>query len=221
MTNSLQIGEALARETLPLAKRRQLCGANVRPRGRLAVVLSLHQSCDECRASSLARCRWSEEDLLQNCIALILRILDVFRQARLLEMHDVLAAARSRADEDHVTNDRRSVLGHLLGEHTAKGETEDVAGRDTEAVEEGQDVPGHFGHRLGYIPGRAPDARVVKEDDLPSGGKRIGDSRIPVVESSGEVLQEEQWSRRAIAEPAICVPKAVHLEELRGRGRIT
>src|ERR1700674_1553410 len=122
MTNALQVGEALAGETFPLAKRRDLCGTNIRSRRRLAVVLSLHQSRDERRASRLTRCCRREEDLLENCIALILWILDVLRQARLLEMHDVLAAARSRADKDHATKDRRPVLRHLLGDHAAEGE---------------------------------------------------------------------------------------------------
>src|SRR5712671_5390364 len=99
MTNSLQVGEALSREALPLAERGQLCAANVRPGGRLAVVLSPHQSRGERRAGSLARCRRCEEDLLQYVIATILWILKVLRQARLLEVHDVLAAARSCADE--------------------------------------------------------------------------------------------------------------------------
>src|SRR5258705_13922210 len=132
MTNALQVGEALSREALPLSKRRQLCAANVRSRGRLAILLSLHQSRDERLAGGLARCRWREEDLLQDLVATILRILEVLRQARLLEMHYVLAAARSGADEDHATKDRRSVLGHLLGDDTAEGETKNVAGRDTE-----------------------------------------------------------------------------------------
>src|SRR5258708_4287727 len=100
MTNALQVGEALAREPLPLAKRGKLCGANVRSGGRLAVVLALQQSCDKRRTGGLARDRRREEDLLQHGIAAILRILDVLREARLLEMHDVLAAARSCADED-------------------------------------------------------------------------------------------------------------------------
>ena len=58
-------------------------------------------------------------------------LLDVLREARLFQVHDVLAATRSRTDEDHATNDRRSVLGHLLRDHTAEGEAENVAGRDT------------------------------------------------------------------------------------------
>src|SRR5438093_199438 len=78
-----------------------------------------------------------EEDLLQDGIATILRILDVLREARFLEMHDVLAAARSRAHEDHTMNDRRSVLGHLLRDHTSERETENVAGFYSKSVKKG------------------------------------------------------------------------------------
>src|SRR5712671_4618879 len=221
MTNALQVGEALSREALPLAKRGQLCAADVRPGGRLAILLSLHQSRGERRAGSLARCRRCEEDLLQYVIATILRILKVLREARLLEVHDVLATARGRADEDHATKDRRPVLGHLLGDHAAEGEAEYVAVGETQSVKKGKDVFGHFRHRPGDLASRASDSRVVEEDDLTSGGERIGHGRVPVVESPGEVLEEEQWSARAVSEPPVGVAKAVCVEELRGRGRIT
>src|SRR5258708_4171440 len=98
MTDALQVGKALARIALPLAKRGQLCAGNVRPGGRLAPFLALHQSRDERRGGGLARGRRREEDLLQDGKPAILRILEVLREARLLEVHDVLAAPRSRAD---------------------------------------------------------------------------------------------------------------------------
>src|SRR5260221_11390460 len=92
MTNALQVGKALARVALPLAKRGQLCAGNVRPGGRLAIFLALHQSRDERRASGLARARRREEDLLQNGKPAILRILESLRQGRMLWGHDALAA---------------------------------------------------------------------------------------------------------------------------------
>src|SRR5712671_610195 len=135
-------------------------------------------------------------------------------------MHDVLAAARSCADENHPAKDRRAVLRHLLGEYAAEGEAEYVAVGETQPVEKGKDVFGHFGHRLGDLASRASDSRVVEEDDLTSGGERIGDGRVPVVESPGEVLQEEQRSSGAVTEPPVRVAKAVCVEELSGRGRV-
>src|SRR5207247_8017082 len=131
------------------------------------------ESRDECPASGLARGRRREEDLLEDGIAPILRILEVLGETRLLEVHDVLAAARRRADEDHAMNDRRTVLRRLLGDHAAKGETKDVAPVEVEAVEKGHDVLRHSGHRLRHLSARTPDARVIEEDDLPSGRERI------------------------------------------------
>src|SRR6266550_1636691 len=219
MTNALQVGKALARVALPLAKRCQLCAGNVRPGGRLAVFLSLHQSRDERLAGSLARGRGREEDLLQDGKPAILRILEVRREAGLVEMHDVHAAARSRTDEDHTTNDRRSVLGHLLGDHPTERETEHVAGLDSKSVKKGHGVFCHSGDRRRDVAGRTPNAGVVDEDYLPSGGKRISHRGIPVVERPGEVLQAEQRQPRAIAESPVGVGMAVHLQELCGSGR--
>src|SRR5438552_7045573 len=130
-------GKALAGVALPIAKCGQLCAGNVRPGGRLAVFFSLHQSRDERLAGGLARRRRREEDLLQDGEPAILRILEVLREARLLQMHDILTAARSRANEDHTTKDRRPVLGHLLGDHPTERETENVAGLDSKSVKKG------------------------------------------------------------------------------------
>src|SRR6266576_1584095 len=219
MTNALQVGKALARQPLPLAKRGQLCACNVRPGGRLAVFSSLHQSRDERLAGGLARRRRREEDLLQDGKPAMLRILEVLREARLLEVHDGLAAARSRADEDHTTKDRRPVLGHLLGDHTTEREPEHVAGLYAKPVEKGHGVFCHSGNRLRDVAGGTPNAGVVEEDYLPSGGKRISYRWIPVVERPGEVLQAEQRQARSIAEPPVGVGLAVHLQELGGSGR--
>src|SRR6267378_6657402 len=221
MTNALQVGKALARVALPLAKRGQLCAGNVRPGGRLAVVLSLHQSRDERLASGLARGRRREEDFLQDGQPAILWILEVLREAWLLEMHDVLTAARSRANEDHPTKDRRPVLGHLLGDHPTERETKNIAGLYSKSVKKGHCVFCHSGDRLRDVAGGTPNAGVVEQDDLPCGGKRISHRWIPVVERPGEVLQAEQREPRAIAEPAVGVGMAVHLKELRGSRRIT
>src|SRR5439155_7154081 len=181
---------------------------HVWPGGRVVVVLSLHQSRDEGLARRLARARRREEDFLEHGIAGVPRILEVFGEARFFEVHDVLAAARSRADEDHPTNDRRTVLRHVLGDHAAERETEDVAPVEVEAVEKGHDVRRHSGHRLRHLSARTPDARVVEENDLPSRGERITHRRIPVVERSGEVLQAEQRQSRAVAEATVGVGMA-------------
>src|SRR5213594_2917702 len=100
----------------------------------------------------------------------------------LLEMHDVLTAARSRAHEDQTTKDRRSVLGHLLGDHPTERETENVAGLYSKSVKKGHGVFCHSGDRLRDVAGGTPNAGVVEEDYVPTGGKRISHRWIPVVE---------------------------------------
>src|SRR6267154_2041398 len=202
MTNALQVGKTLARVALPLAKCGQLRAGNVRPGGRLAVFFALHQSRDERLAVSLARGRGREEDLLQDGKPTILRILEVLREAWLLEVHDVLAAARSRAHQDHTTNDRRPVLGHLLGDHPTEREPENVAGLYSKSVKKGHRVFCHSVDGFRDVAVGTPNAGVVEEDDVPCGGKRISHRWIPVVERPGEVLQAEQREPRAIAEAA-------------------
>ncbi len=55
---------------------------------------------------------------------------------------------------------------------------------ETEPVEKGHDVRGHSGHRLRHVAARAPDSRVVEEDDLPSGGERISSPPDPSCRAS-------------------------------------
>jgi hypothetical protein len=78
----------------------------------------------------------------------------------------------------------------------------------------------HSGDRVRDVAGGTPDAGVVEQDDLPSGGERIGHGGIPVVERSGEVLQEQQREPRSFAETPVRVGMAIHLEELGRSGRI-
>ena len=82
----------------------------------------------------------ARKDLWEDGIAPILRILEVLGETRFLEVHDVLAAARRRADEDHAMKDRRTVLRDLLGDHAAEGETEDLALRQIEPVEKSHEI---------------------------------------------------------------------------------
>src|SRR5215813_5992914 len=101
LANRVEVGEALAARLLPVAKCRQLRLGDVRPRRWLAVVLALHQPPDEGGAGGLAGGRGSEEDLLQDGISAIRRVVEMPGQTRLLDVHDVLAAARGGPDEDH------------------------------------------------------------------------------------------------------------------------
>ena len=90
------------------------------------------------------------------------------RKGRLLEVHDVFAASRRGADEDHPAKHRWPILRDLLSDHSSEGESEDIADRHTETVEEGKCVRRHSLNRVRNLAGRASDARVVEENDFSS-----------------------------------------------------
>jgi hypothetical protein len=116
----------------------------------------------------------------------------MLRKARLLKMHDVLAAAGSGSNEHHASKDRWAVLHHLKRDHSTERVPEDIAPLDAESVKKRHGVSGHFGDSVRNFACRTPQASVVEEDDLPSGREWIGDCGVPVVERAGEVLKKQQ-----------------------------
>jgi hypothetical protein len=84
----------------------------------------------------------------------------------------------------------RAVLRHLLRDHAAERESEDVAGGYLECVQKGEGMTRHPGNRVGHLTRRPSHARAVEQNDFSPGGKRIGDRRVPIVERSREVLKE-------------------------------
>ncbi|MDB4963644.1 MAG: Lysophospholipase [Myxococcales bacterium] len=56
------------------------------------------------------------------------RIAEVLRDLGLVEVHDVLSAARGGPDEDHATKDRRPLLRHDLRDHAAERVAQHIAG---------------------------------------------------------------------------------------------
>ena len=83
-------------------------------------------------------------------------------------MHDVFAASRRGADEDHPAKHRRPILRDLLGDHPSQGESEDVADRHTQTVEEGERMRRHPLNRVGDVARGPSDARVVEQNDFSS-----------------------------------------------------
>ena len=69
------------------------------------IVGALRQACDERLSSSLARLCGREEELLQSCVSTQVWILEDLRDARLLQEHDVMAAARGGSNENHPANE--------------------------------------------------------------------------------------------------------------------
>ena len=115
----------------------------------------------------------------------------MFREPRLFEVHDVLAAARRGTDEDQTPKDRGTVEHHLLGDHAAERESEDIARSHAESVEERDDMLRHAGDGCRHGARRAAHAGVVEQNEFPLGGEGVCQRGIPVIERSGEVLEEQ------------------------------
>ena len=120
-------------------------------------------------------------------------------------MHDVFAASRRSADEDHPAKHRRPILRNLLSDHPSEGESEDVAGRHTETVEEGKRMRRHSLNRVGDVAGGPSDAGVVEENDFSSRRQCVRDRRIPIVECPHEVLKAQEGASRPVAKAAVRV----------------
>jgi hypothetical protein len=68
-------------------------------------------------------------------------------------VHDVVAAARGGAHENHPAEDRRSIAHHLLRDHAAERESDDVATVDPDRVQKIQRVRRHLGYGAGNAAG--------------------------------------------------------------------
>src|SRR5262249_47746612 len=105
LPDRFEIAEPLSGETLPFAKRCDLCLGDSRPRTRIEVVLTLSQPRDKRRAGRLASRAQGKKDLLQPSMALQRRVLEIARQTGLLDVHDVFAAPWGGAGEDQAPED--------------------------------------------------------------------------------------------------------------------
>src|ERR1051326_5294177 len=79
MVNGPQLGESLARETLPLAKGGDLVCGRLGTRGWIAILHSLREPSQERFSRGLARLGRREEDLLQHRVSLETRVRKVTR----------------------------------------------------------------------------------------------------------------------------------------------
>jgi hypothetical protein len=78
----------------------------------------------------------ARRNLLQHGISLERGITEVPGQTRFVQVHDVFAAARRGANENHPAEDRGAVPRHLLRDHSAQGESKHVAVAQSQAVKE-------------------------------------------------------------------------------------
>ena len=137
------------------------------------------------------------------------------REPRLFEVHDVFTATRGGADQDQAPKDRWTVEHHLLGDHSAKRESEDIARPHTETIEESGGMLRHACNGRRHGARRAPDAGVVEQNQLSVSGEGVRERGIPVVECAREVLEEKQREPGAAAEATVGVAfAALHLEKL-------
>jgi hypothetical protein len=82
-------------------------------------------------------------------------------------------------------------LRHLLRDHSAQREPENVASRKAQTLEERERMRCHAGYRLRHLSGGPSDSGVVEEEHFASRRERIGDRRISVVERAREMLQAQ------------------------------
>src|SRR5262249_3070716 len=77
LTDALEVREALAREMLPVTKRRHLGGGNLGSGGGLPILLPLREPSNKGLACCLARLCQRKEDLRQDRVSSKLRIPEV------------------------------------------------------------------------------------------------------------------------------------------------
>jgi len=98
---------------------------------------------------------------------------------------------RRGADEDHTPEDGWMVEHHLLSDHAAERESEDIARVHADSVEKRDDVLRHACDGRRHGASRAPHAGVVEQNEFPSAGEGVCQRGIPVVEGSRKVLEEQ------------------------------
>ena len=110
--------------------------------------------------------------------------------------------------EDQPAHHVGSAEGDRLRDEPAERETEQVDLIQPHRVDECDGVLGHLLHGARRGAGGCPDADIVEQDHVAFGRDRIDQCRIPVVDVTTEVLQEDQRARPRpnAAEAAIGVP---------------
>jgi hypothetical protein len=213
LSDRVQFGETLPCNFFPFPKGRHLGLSYGWAGNGLAILLTLHQPCDESRAGGLTRLCRREKQLLQYRIAFKFRIGEMPGKVGLLEVHDVLATPRRRAHENHPAENRRPIDRHLLRHHAAQGKSKDVADLKAKAIEECQRVIRHSADRLRHCAGGSAKPGAFKQNHLTVTRERIRDGRIPIIERAREVLQAQQRQTPTRAKAAIRVSFLAALAE--------
>ena len=106
------------------------------------------------------------------------------------DLVDSAAAARTRAGEDHSSHEFRRLQGDHLGDTAAERKPEEVNRFETQSANEGDRVGAHLLDRVWHRRARRADTAIVEGDHAMVRGDTVNDSRIPVVENRGQVVQE-------------------------------
>jgi hypothetical protein len=103
-----------------------------------------------------------------------------------------------------------------LGHAPAEREAEEVDLVMAEPADEGDGVGGHLVDRVRHRSARRADPAIVNGDHVAPGGDPIDDAGVPVVQDSGQVVQEHE--RHAAAWPELAVGE-LHATGLDRAGR--
>ena len=107
---------------------------------------------------------------------------------------DAAAAARTGAGEDHASHEVWCPEGDHLGDAAAERKPEEVNPFEAQCANEGDRVGAHLLDRGWHRRARCADTAIVEGDHAMVRGDTIDDSRIPVVENGGQVVQEHHWN---------------------------
>ena len=161
-----------------------------------------------------------EEYFLKHLIAVQRRIVEPLREVRFVEMHDVLAAARCRPDENHLPEDGWSTADHVLRYHSAERVSQHVARGNVQSIEKRQCVLRHGADGVRHAAIRAANSCAVEENEVVFDREGVGYGRVPVVQVSHKMLEAQQRQAARLSKPAIGVFRALRVDELRGCGDV-
>src|SRR5439155_20401440 len=99
----------------------------------------------------------------------------------------------------------------------AEGEPEEIDLLEAERADEGDGVSRHLLDRVRDRSARRADPAVVEGDHPTLRGDAVDDSRVPVVEDRGQVVQEDEWDAAVWTELPVGEPHAAGVDGVRRR----
>jgi hypothetical protein len=106
---------------------------------------------------------------------------------------------------------------HLLGDHAAERESDDMKPFQAESIAKCHGIARHFLNGARRFASRAGDACVVEENDVVGGGETFSDRRIPVVQVACEIVQEKEWQTAPLPPTTVSKSNTAGFDKLRRR----